>query len=32
VKQDAKLEEAFEKIGLAKSSYDDARKKYGAVD
>jgi site-specific recombinase XerD len=26
-----KLEEAFEKIGLAKSSYDDARKKYGRL-
>jgi hypothetical protein len=25
------LEEAFEKIGLAKSSYDDARKKYGRL-
>ena len=31
VKRGAKLEEAFEKIGLAKSSYDDARKKYGRL-
>jgi site-specific recombinase XerD len=28
VKHGMKLEEAFEKIGLAKTSYDDARKKY----
>lgn len=31
VKHGVKLEEAFEKIGLAKSSYDDARKKYGRL-
>lgn len=31
VKRGAKLEEAFEKIGLAKTSYDDARKKYGRL-
>jgi site-specific recombinase XerD len=31
VKQGGKLEDAFEKIGLAKSSYDDARKKYGRL-
>ena len=26
-----KLEDAFEKIGLAKTSYDDARQKYGRL-
>jgi len=31
VKRGQKLEELFEKIGLAKSSYDDARKKYGKL-
>jgi len=31
VKQGQKLEELFEKIGLAKNSYDDARKKYGRL-
>lgn len=31
VKQGTKLEEAFAKIGLSKSSYDDARKKYGRL-
>lgn len=31
VKQGLRLEEAFEKIGLSKSSYDDARKKYGRL-
>jgi integrase len=31
VKRGVRLEEAFEKIGLAKSSYDDARKKYGRL-
>jgi len=31
VKRGQKLEELFEKIGLAKSSYDDARKKYGRL-
>lgn len=31
VKHGVKLEEAFEKIGLAKNSYDDARKKYGRL-
>jgi hypothetical protein len=31
VKHGMKLEGAFEKIGLAKSSYDDARKKYGRL-
>jgi site-specific recombinase XerD len=31
VKQGMKLEDAFEKIGLAKNSYDDARKKYGRL-
>ena len=31
VKHGMKLEEAFEKIGLSKNSYDDARKKYGRL-
>ena len=31
VKRGMQLEEVFEKIGLAKSSYDDARKKYGRL-
>ena len=31
VRRGMRLEEAFEKIGLAKSSYDDARKKYGRL-
>lgn len=31
VKRGGRLEEAFEKIGLSKSSYDDARKKYGRL-
>jgi site-specific recombinase XerD len=31
VKQGMKLEDIFEKIGLAKNSYDDARKKYGRL-
>jgi hypothetical protein len=31
VKRGMKLEDVFEKIGLAKTSYDDARKKYGRV-
>lgn len=31
VRHGAKLEDVFEKIGLAKSSYDDARKKYGRL-
>jgi integrase/recombinase XerD len=31
VKQGMRMEEAFEKIGLSKSSYDDARKKYGRL-
>ena len=31
VKQGQKLEELFEKIGLSKNSYDDARKKYGRL-
>jgi len=31
VKQGLKLDELFEKIGLAKSGYDDARKKYGRL-
>lgn len=31
VKQGMKLEDAFAKIGLSKSSYDDARKKYGRL-
>jgi len=31
VRQGMSLEEAFEKIGLSKSSYDDARKKYGRL-
>lgn len=31
VKQGMKLEEAFAKIGLSRSSYDDARKKYGRL-
>ena len=29
VKHGMRLEEAFEKVSLAKYSYDDARKKYG---
>jgi hypothetical protein len=31
VKHGMRMEEAFEKIGLAKTSYDDARKKYGRL-
>ena len=31
VKHGMRLEEASEKIGLAKNSYDDARKKYGRL-
>jgi hypothetical protein len=31
VKRGMMLEEVFEKIGLAKNSYDDARKKYGRL-
>ena len=31
VKRGEKLEDLFEKIGLAKNSYDDARKKYGRL-
>lgn len=31
VEHGMKLEEAFEKIGLSKNSYDDARKKYGRL-
>ena len=31
VKRGMKLEDAFEKIGLARNSYDDARKKYGRL-
>lgn len=31
VKRGMKLEEAFEKIGLARKSYDDALKKYGRL-
>ena len=31
VRHGMKLEEAFEKIGLARNSYDDARKKYGRL-
>ena len=31
VKRGDKLEDLFEKIGLAKNSYDDARKKYGRL-
>jgi len=31
VKRGMRLEEAFEKIGLSKTSYDDARKKYGRL-
>jgi site-specific recombinase XerD len=31
VKNGGKLEDAFEKIGLSKTSYDDARKKYGRL-
>ena len=31
VRHGMKLEEAFEKIGLSKNSYDDARKKYGRL-
>ena len=31
VKRGMQLEEVFEKIGLAKTSYDDARKKYGRL-
>ena len=31
VKRGMRMEEAFEKIGLAKTSYDDARKKYGRL-
>lgn len=31
VKRGMKLEDAFEKIGLAKTSHDDARKKYGRL-
>ena len=31
VKRGMKLEEVFEKIGLARNSYDDARKKYGRL-
>jgi hypothetical protein len=31
VRQGMTLEAAFEKIGLSKSSYDDARKKYGQL-
>lgn len=31
VKRGMKLEEAFEKIGLARTSYNDARKKYGRL-
>jgi len=31
VKNGGRLEDAFEKIGLSKTSYDDARKKYGRL-
>ncbi len=31
VKRGMTLEEVFEKIGLTKNSYDDARKKYGRL-
>jgi hypothetical protein len=31
VKRGEKLEDLFEKLGLSKNSYDDARKKYGRL-
>jgi hypothetical protein len=31
IKHGMRLEEAFEKIGLSKNSFDDARKKYGRL-